>query len=238
MHVEGVQCVRNLHLAERLLHEWQQRHVQAVLLTSSSHRISPVKSDRAVTRCAKVCPTRVARTRDRGESRDATLASRLLRRRVMKTLASFPSSLSLLAGVVICGALVACGGTGTGSGSGSGSTGGAAEQNGSADQGGSCTSPTPIVAESAVASACLAQLQYGCASALAACAADCTCSKFTNGCLNDTDGIGSALNCEVASGGDPVADQIFLCMNGFNEPPSNDGNRCDVVPSADAGSDD
>jgi hypothetical protein len=102
------------------------------------------------------------------------------------TSASLASLLTLFAGTLMCGALVGCGGS----------------------QGGS--SPTPIVADSPVAAACLAHMHSSCEINLEACAADDTCSSFTTTCLNGTDPAG-AIECMSAAQG-KVETDLFMCL--------------------------
>jgi hypothetical protein len=73
------------------------------------------------------------------------------------TSASLASLLTLFAGTLMCGALVGCGGS----------------------QGGS--SPTPIVADSPVAAACLAHMHSSCEINLEACAGAIECMSAAQG---------------------------------------------------------
>jgi hypothetical protein len=99
-----------------------------------------------------------------------------------------------------------------------------------------CVSPTPIVAENALAAACLAQLKTDCKSALDACAADCDCASFTNGCINGTSPLGpdptGAVECESGAQG-ALAGAIFNCMDN----PFASSLACKRSQIADAGAD-
>jgi hypothetical protein len=58
-----------------------------------------------------------------------------------------------------------------------------------------CVAPPPIVAATPLAAACLAGLELDCASAMQACAADCTCSSWVTNCLDTPTEWGIADGC-------------------------------------------
>ena len=152
-----------------------------------------------------------------GDRRSRAMAPELLCLRGMST-TRLASLLSLLAGGLMTASLVGCSAAvapamadagydddGCG-GPMDGGDGGKRD----ADGGPGCVTPTPIAADTVFDTACLADMEATCKSALTACERDCSCSAFAYECLNTSVELG-VVECLSAAQG-PVETQLFDCI--------------------------